>query len=48
MQKKMDYKIEGGYLPVYQAEDISQALPLNSIKLNNGQPVIGTDGLPCF
>lgn len=48
MQKKMDYKIEGGYLPVYQAEDISQALPLNSIKLNNGQPVIGTDGLPVF
>ena len=44
----MDYKIEGGYLPVYQAEDISQALPLNSIKLNNGQPVIGTDGLPVF
>ena len=48
MQKKMDYKIEGGYLPVYQAEDIGQALPLNSIKLNNGQPVIGDDGLPVF
>lgn len=46
--KEMDYKIEDGYLPVYQAEDISQALPLNSIKLNNGQPVIGTDGLPVF
>lgn len=48
VQKKMEYKINGGYLPVYQAEDIGQALPLNSIKLNNGQPVIGADGMPVF
>lgn len=48
VQKKMEYKINGGYLPVYQAEEIGQALPLNSIKLNNGQPVIGADGMPVF
>ena len=48
VQKKMDYKIDGGYLPVYQAEDVGQAIPVHSIQLNNGKPVIGSDGLPVF
>lgn len=48
VQKKMEYKIEGGYLPVYQAGDRGQQVPVHSIQWNNNQPVIGTDGLPVF
>lgn len=49
MHKDMDYKLDGGYLPVYQAEDVGQALPVHSIKFDDkGLPVVGTDGLPVF
>lgn len=48
VQKKMEYKIDGGYLPVYQAGDRGQQVPVHSIQWNNNQPVIGTDGLPVF
>ncbi len=49
MHKKMNYKIDGGYLPVYQSSDVGQAIPLNSIQLGpDGKPVMGADGLPLF
>lgn len=49
MHKKMNYKIDGGYLPVYQSSDVGQAIPLNSIQLGpDGKPVMGPDGLPLF
>lgn len=49
MHKKMNYKIDGGYLPVYQSSDIGQAIPLNSMQLGpDGKPVMGADGLPLF
>lgn len=49
MHKKMNYKIDGGYLPVYQSSDVGQAIPLNSMQLgSDGKPVMGADGLPLF
>lgn len=49
MHKKMNYKIDGGYLPVYQSSDVGQAIPLNSMQLGpDGKPVMGPDGLPLF
>lgn len=49
MHKKVNYKIDGGYLPVYQAGDVGQSVPLNSIQLGpDGKPVIGADGIPVF
>ena len=49
MHKKMNYKIDGGYLPVYQSSDVGQAIPLNSMQLGpDGKPVMGADGLPLF
>lgn len=49
MHKKMNYKIAGGYLPVYQSSDVGQAIPLNSMQLGpDGKPVMGADGLPLF
>ena len=49
MHKKMNYKIDGGYLPVYQSSDVGQAIPLNSIQLGpDGKPVMGADDLPLF
>lgn len=48
MQKKLDYKIDGGYLPVYDATDVGSSLPVHSLVLENGQPKIGADGLPVF
>ena len=49
MHKKMNYKIDGGYLPVYQSSDVGQAIPLKSIQLGpDGKPVMGADGLPLF
>lgn len=49
MHKKMNYKIDGGYLPVYQSSDVGQAIPLNSMQLgSDGKPVMGSDGLPLF
>lgn len=49
MHKKMNYKIDGGYLPVYQSSDVGQAIPLNSMQLGpDGKLVMGADGLPLF
>ncbi|MCI5707463.1 MAG: TolC family protein [Odoribacter sp.] len=49
MHKKMNYKIDGGYLPIYQSSDVGQAIPLNSMQLGpDGKPVMGADGLPLF
>lgn len=49
MHKKMNYKIDGGYLPVYQSSDVGQAIPLNSMQLGpDGKPVMGADDLPLF
>lgn len=49
MHKKMNYKLDGGYLPVYQAGDVGQAVPMNSMQFGaDGKPVIGADGLPVF
>lgn len=48
VQKKLDYKIDGGYLPVYDATDKGSQLPVHSLVIENGQPKIGTDGMPVF
>lgn len=49
MHKKMNYEIDGGYLPVYQSEDVGQAIPLHSMQLGpDGKPVMGVDGMPVF
>ena len=48
LQKKLNYKIDGGYLPVYDAADVGSQLPLHSVVIENGQPVMGADGLPVF
>lgn len=49
MHKKMNYKIDGGYLPVYQAGDVGQKIPVNSMQLGpDGKPVLGADGIPVF
>lgn len=48
VQKKMNFDIEGGYLPVYDQADIGQKVPINSIVFENNVPKIGSDGLPIF
>lgn len=48
VQEKMEFDIEGGYLPVYDVKDVGQQLPLNSLYMPEGKPVLGADGLPLF
>lgn len=48
VRKKMNYDIKGGYLPVYDQTDIGKEMPLNSLYMPAGKPVLGEDGLPVF
>lgn len=48
VQKKMKYKIDGGYLPVFDEKDRSASLPVNSVVFENNVPKMGADGLPVF
>lgn len=47
VHKKMKFDIDGGYLPVYDVNDVGQAVPLNSLYMPEGKPVLGADGYPC-
>ena len=44
----MKFDIDGGYLPVYDVNDVGQAVPLNSLYMPEGKPVLGADGIPLF
>lgn len=48
VQKKMKYKIDGGYLPVFDERDKGSSLPVNSVVFENNVPKMGADGLPVF
>ena len=48
VHKKMKFDIDGGYLPVYDVNDVGQAVPLNSLYMPEGKPVLGADGIPLF
>lgn len=48
VQKKMKFDIDGGYLPVFDVNDIGQEVPINSLYLPEGKPVMGADGIPLF
>lgn len=48
VQKKMKYKIDGGYLPVFDEKDKGSSLPVNSVVFENNVPKMGADGLPVF
>lgn len=49
MHKTLEYQIDGGYLPVYDASDVGSQLPIHSLVMGeNGQPVMGANGLPLF
>lgn len=48
MHEKMKFDINGGYLPVYDVNDLGQSIPVNSLYMPEGKPVLGADGLPLF
>ena len=48
VHKKMKFDIDGGYLPVYDVNDVGQAVPLNSLYMPEGKPVLGAEGIPLF
>ena len=48
MNKKMDYSIDGGYLPVFKPDASGTLQPDLLINPETGLPVVGADGNPVF